>query len=479
MFSLKDKAISGIIWSGIERLSVQGIQFVIQIIMARILMPEDFGIVAMISIFIAISQIFVECGFSTALVQKKDRTETDFSTVFYFSIVAGILFYFILFFAAPLIANFYKTLELISLTKIVALNVVIGSFSIVPRAILTARVDFKTQAKVSFVSVFLSGITGIWMAYSGYGVWSLVFQSLFNNGITTLLLWVLSRWIPKLQFSILSFKSLFSFGSKLLFSWLLDTIFRNLYTLVIGRKFSKEDVGYFSRADLYAQLPSGNISSLINRVVFPIMCEIQNDDIKLVEVFEKILRLTMYIVFPLMMGIAALSGPFVRFFLTEKWEPMVLILQILCVPYMFYPVHGLNLVLLQAKGRSDLFLRLEIIKKAIGIIVLVLTIPMGILPMCIGTIISGFISLYINTFYTKRILHIGLSRQLRLIASTFFLSLVMGIIVFLLTRTGLADYLVLVIGILTGIIFYTCLSYLLKFREWNELYSIITNIIKG
>jgi O-antigen/teichoic acid export membrane protein len=470
---IKQKVAIGVIWSAIERFSVQGIQFVVQIIMARLLMPRDFGIVAMLAIFIAISQTFIDSGFSSALIQKKDRNETDFSTVFYFSIATGIMFYFILFFTAPLIATFYNTPELVFLTKIVALNLVVGAFSIVPRAKLTSQINFKTQAKASLVAVLISGIIGIWMAHVGYGVWALVFQSLLYNGINTLLLWILSRWFPKLQFSGLAFKTLFSFGSKLLFSGLLDTIYRNMYTLVIGKKFSKEDVGYFSRADMFAQFPSSNISLVINRATFPLMCEMQDDDTNLIIFFEKTLRLTMYIVFPLMMGIAALSGPFVRFFLTEKWEPVIILLQILCISYMLYPIHGINLALLQAKGRSDLFLRLEIMKKAVGIAVLAFTLPMGILPICIGTIFSGIISLYINAFFTKKFFHIGLIKQLRLIAPSFFLFLAMGVMIFFLTEIGLKDYLVLIIGVFAGIAFYFSISYLLKFNEWKELYSII------
>ncbi|GHV66185.1 lipopolysaccharide biosynthesis protein [Bacteroidia bacterium] len=478
MPSLKNKTVSGVAWSSLERFSVQGIQFVMQIIMARILLPDDYGVIAMLAIFLAVSQTFIDSGFSSALVQKSDRSEVDYATVFYFNIVIGVFFFLGLFFSAPLIAQFYKLAALIPVTQVIALNLVISAFAVVPRAKLTILLDFKTQVKSSLSAVVLSGIIGIWMAYSGYGVWTLVIQSLLNNSLNTLLLWILSKWMPLWTFSIASFKRLFSYGSKMLFSALLDTIFVNIYTIVIGKKFAATELGYYSRADQFAQYPSGNISSVIGRVAFPAMCEIQNDDARLIEVYRKFLKISVFIIFPLMTGLAALSEPFIRYVLTEKWLPLVIYLQLLCASYMWYSVHGLNLTILQAKGRSDLFLRLEIIKKIIALITLIITVPMGITVMCIGSIVSGFICLYINVYYTKQLLNMGFLKQMKDILPTFLLAASMGVLVFMLTKIGLSDFLTLVIGTLSGILYFIGIAALFKMQEWRELYSIMIQYVK-
>ena len=261
--SLKQKTLSGVLWSCVERFSVQGIQFVIMVIMARILLPSDYGMIGMLAIFIAIAQTLIDSGFSNALIQKKDRSEIDYSTVFYFNIAVGIVLYFILFFSSPLIARFYNTPELTGLTRVLALNLFINSLAVVQRAILSIKIDFKTQAKASFSAAIISGIVGIVMAYTGFGVWSLAVQTVLNAFVNTVLLWIFSKWIPLKVFSFESFKKLFTFGSKLLASGLLDTIYRNIYTIVIGKKFASTDLGYFTRADQFAQFPSSNLTGII------------------------------------------------------------------------------------------------------------------------------------------------------------------------------------------------------------------------
>ena len=271
--SLKQKTLSGVLWSCVERFSVQGIQFVIMVIMARILLPSDYGMIGMLAIFIAIAQTLIDSGFSNALIQKKDRSEIDYSTVFYFNIAVGIVLYFILFFSSPLIARFYNTPELTGLTRVLALNLFINSLAVVQRAILSIKIDFKTQAKASFSAAIISGIVGIVMAYTGFGVWSLAVQTVLNAFVNTVLLWIFSKWIPLKVFSFESFKKLFTFGSKLLASGLLDTIYRNIYTIVIGKKFASTDLGYFTRADQFAQFPSSNLTGIIQRVTFPVLSE--------------------------------------------------------------------------------------------------------------------------------------------------------------------------------------------------------------
>jgi O-antigen/teichoic acid export membrane protein len=472
MPSLKHKAISGVAWSSLERFSAQGIQFVILIVMARALLPEDYGVVAMLAIFLAVFQIVIDGGFFAALIQKSDRSDVDYSTAFYFNIGISVLLFLALFFSAPTIAKFYNTPVLASVTKIIALNLVINAFGIVPRAKLTVRIDFKTQTKASLTGVIISGTVGIWMAYSGYGVWALVYQSLLNNGINTLLLWILAKWCPMWAFSGISFKRLFSFGSKLLVSALLATGFRNLYTLVIGKKFTAQNLGYYSRADQFAQFPSINFMNIIERVAFPVMCEAQHNDEQLRNIFYKFLRISTFIIFPLMIGMAALSEPFIRLFLTEKWMGTVVLLQLLCFVYIWHPINALNLLLLQVKGRSDLLLRLVVINVVLGIIVLFVTLPFGLITICTGLIVHAVLCLYINAYYTKKYVGISLFQQLKDVLPSLLLSVSMGGLIFLLTQLNLSDAIILSLGVGIGCLYYFGVASIFRMKEWQELRAI-------
>jgi teichuronic acid exporter len=458
-----------LLWSTIERFSVQGIQFVLQIVMARILSPEDYGLVGMLAIFMAIGQSFIDSGFSNALIQKNDRTELDCSTVFYFNIAIGVICYFILFFTAPLIAVFYNAPVLTQLTKVMALNLLFNSLAVVQRAKLTIKVDFKTQAKASFTAVVVSGVVGVILAYKGAGVWSLAAQSVINTCLNVLLLWILTGWHPLLQYSWVSFKSLFSFGSKLLLSGLLDTVYKNLYTIVIGKKFKAADLGYYTRADQFCQFPSSNLTGILQRVTFPILSDLQDNDEQLKQLYRKYLRLSAYCIFPLMMGLAAVGKPFILLLLTDKWSGIVPFLQILCFSYMWYPVHAINLNLLQVKGRSDLFLRLEIIKKIIGVIILCITLPLGILQMCIGSVISSFTSLFINTYYTGKILHINFFTQMKDLFPSFCYSVSMFVLVFFTVNLIKQNILALTVGIVLGFTYYVLISILTKSVDFTTL----------
>lgn len=471
--SIKKQTARGVVWSAAERFSVQGTQFLIQIIMARLLTSSDYGLVGMLSIFMAISQSFIDSGFSTALVQKKNRTETDFSTVFYFNIVIGLVFYFILFFSSPLIARFYDVPILTPLTRVIALNLFIQSLTVVQRARLTIAVNFKIQAQVSIISVIISGCVGIWMAYNGYGVWAIAFQSIINSFISMILLWISTKWKPQKEFSWESFTQMFSFGSKLLISGLLDTIYNNLYTIIIGKKFSQESLGYFMRAEQFAQLPSSNIANIISRVMFPIISTIQDDNERLKHVYLKYIRLSVYIVFPLMIGVAALAKPIIYTLLTERWENSILLLQIICFAYMWYPVHAINLNLLQVKGRSDLFLRLEIIKKILGILILFITTPQGVVVMCYGIVFLWTTGLAINTYYTKRIIQIGFFTQMKEVLPILCYALSMGGIIWLSTLLSDIYILKLIIGITVGACYYLAISYIFGSKELKEIISLI------
>ena len=473
--SLQKKTLSGVIWSFTENFMLQIIQFAIGVLMARILTPGDYGMVGMLSIFMAISQTLVDSGFSNALTRKVDRTEVDCATVFYFNIVVGIVLYFVIFFSAPLIADFYKTPLLEDLTKVIALPLIFNSLCIVQQARLTIKMDFKTQAKISVTSSIVTGLSGLAMAYSGFGVWTLAYSSVIGAVVRCILLWWFTHWKPLWTYSWQSFREMFSYGSKLLTSALIDTTYSNIYPIIIGRLFSASELGYYTRANAYAALPSTTVSGLLKRVTFPLLCEIQNDDERLERIYRQLLRLSAFVVFPLMMGFAALAHPVIVAMITDKWEPCVPYLQILCFALMWYPIHALNLNLLQVKGRSDLFLKLEIIKKIVGVSVILITFPFGVLYMCVGSVFSSILCLVINTYYTGKLIQVGFLMQMRDLLPTILYSLSMGVLVYGVTLFFDSNLLKIAVGMLVGLLYYPSVAYLTKSSELSYLISMIKN----
>ncbi len=472
--SVRRKAIKGVMWSAIERFSVQGLQFVLSIIIARLIAPSEYGLIAMLGIFLVVAQLFVNSGFANALIQKKERSDTDFSTVFYFNAVIAVLVYILLYCSAPLIAEFYEEPLLRIVTRWVGLNIIFSASSIVQRTKFTIQLDFKTQARASLLSVILSGGIGIVLAYYGYGVWALVVQSLANNFINSFLLWILSDWKPQWIFSWQSFRGLFSFGSKLLLSGLLSVIYTNLYTLVIGKKYSATDAGFYNRAYSLAQFPSVNITEIITRAIFPIQCELQNDTQRLETSFIQYLRMACFIIFPLMTGLAVLAKPLVLVVLTEKWMHAAELLSILCIAYMWYPVMTLNNQILNVKGKSDYYLKAEVIKKIIAIGILIATIPCGTRVLCGGIIIYNLLDCVVAIYYSKKVIRTGYWQQLKNIIPLFLLSLLMGSIMFSVVMSTTLPMLQLVAGIVAGISSYVILSYLFHVKEFSFLSSIFT-----
>ena len=367
------------------------------------------------------------------MIRKENRRETDKSSVFYFNIVVGILLYLVLFAIAPWVADFYNSPELTALMRVICLSVVFNSFVVVQRALLTVNIDFKTQAKASLTAAVVSGVIGIGMAYSGFSYWSIVAQQLVNLGLNTLLLWIFTRWRPRWIYSWGSFRELFTFGSKLMVSGLLDVVYRNMYLLVIGKVFTASSLGYYTRANQFAEFPSSNLTGIMQRVTYPVLCQIQDDDERLAQIYRRFLRLSAFLIFPLLVGLSAVAEPFVLLLLKEQWLFAATLLQIICFAMMWYPIHAINLNLLQVKGRSDLFLRLEIIKKAIAVLILCVTIPMGLIAMCVGQILSSLIALIINTNYTGKLIQVGFLRQMRDLLPTLLLSLSMWGVVYGIT----------------------------------------------
>ena len=471
--NLKSKTVSGVLWSAVERFSLQGVQFVINILMARLLLPSDYGMIGMLAVFLQISQTFVDSGFSDALVQKKDRTETDLSTVFYFNIVISVLLYVLLFISAPYIAQFYRMPELTLVTRIIMLNLIFSSFTAVPKTILTIRIDFRTQSKISLISAIISGVVGIIMAYKGTGVWALVAQTFLNAILITFIFFCCVNWRPLRIFSKASFQGLFSFGSKLLFSRLIHALYYNLYAIVIGRQYSSIELGYYTRAEQFAIFPSGNINAIISRVTFPILSSIQDDDKRLALAYRKYIRLASFLIFPLMIGLAAIAEPLVSFLLTAKWSGIIILLQILCLDWMLDHLSQINLNLLLIKGRSDLSLRLEIIKKIIATFILIISIPYGIEIMCWGRVLYSVLATYMNSYYTNRLIGLSFKTQMRDVFPSLLLAVGMGITVHCSISIFSSDLLKIIGGSIIGIIFYVVVSIFLKIEEFKEFVLII------
>lgn len=476
--SLKNKTKKGLAWSMIERFATQGVQFLFGIILARLLSPDDYGVIAMPLVFLAIAQCIIDSGFSTALIRKPELTEDDLSTAFYFNIGIGILCYAVLFFSSPLIADFYHTPILSSLLKVTALAVLFNPLCAVQQAILTRKIDFKTQAIVSLSGAVVSGIVGLYMAYNGFGVWSLVFQQVGGYVMRTILLWVLGKWKPKRKWSWESFHYLWGFGSKMLGSGLLDTIYNNIYPIVIGKYFSAQDLGNYTRAQQFSSLPSSNVTGVLQRVTFPVLSSIQNEDERLAKNYRKILKLSAFLVFPMMLMLSAIANPLVRILLTDKWSGCVILLQIVCFQMMWYPIHAINLNLLTVKGRSDLFFRLEIFKKIMGVCIMFITIPHGIIWMVSGGIVSSMLSLIINTYYTGKLINVGYFKQMGDLLPIFGVSFIMWLIVHAILYLSSNLYCQLVLGISLGTIVYLIGAKIFLKSEFNDALSMVPDKIK-
>jgi teichuronic acid exporter len=473
MDNLRGRTFSGLKWSAFDRFASQGISFIISIIIARILSPSDYGVVGMIAIFLAISQAFVNGGLGSALIRKQNRTEIDFSTAFYYNIAVSWLFYILLYFSAPWIARFYDTPILAPVTRVVSLNIVIGAIGTMQRIKLTIAIDFKTQAKISIITLLFTGALGIFLAYKGFGVWALIFQQLTSTIINTGLLWYFVSWKPKWVFSLSSFRELFGYGSKLLLTGILDAAYTNIYQMVIGKKYKATDLGYYTRAYGTAQIFSSSITDVIQRVTFPVLSELQEDLPRLTNNYRRLLKMSAFIVFPLMILMTALSEPLIKILLTDKWLPVVPLMQVLCISYMFHPIHKINLNLLMVKGRSDLFLRLDIIQKIMITIVLFVSASFGIFAICLGTLFVSIISLILNTHYTGKMIKLGFWKQMKDIAPAMIISLLAGLIAVTPSFFVENSYLQLIIGGTAGLSFYLGIAFVMKLDEIKEILSFI------
>lgn len=471
--TLKEKTVNGVLWNAVNRFSTQGIQFVFNILIARILLPEDYGVVALLSIFLAVSQAFIDSGFANALVRKKDRTEADYNTVFYFNIVISVFFCLLLWLTAPAIAAFYKTPILTKITRVVCFNLVINAFGAIQHVRLTIDINFKTKAVISIISITAVGTVGLWMARHGYGVWALVVQSLVSSSLNTLLAWVFVRWRPRFIFSWKSLKEMFAFGSKLLASGLIDTVWGNMYNIVIGKIINPAALGVYNRAESFATFPSANIYGLVQSVSYPVLCSIQDDRERLREAFRKYIRLFAYIVFPMMVGLAAVADPFIRLLLTDKWADSIPYLQILCFSLMWYPINGMNMTFPNVLGRSDTYLKMVVITKILDVVVLLITVPLGLVAMCVGRIFTSVIGFVICSQNQRILLNYGTLQQFKDFSKSLLHSIIMGALVIFTMSIISSTILKLFLGIFIGILYYYIISIVFKKEEYVFLMDIL------
>ncbi len=468
MGEIKKQTLSGVKWTAIENFSLKFIQFFVGIILARMLTPADYGLIGMIGIFTAVASTFVDSGMGNALVRKQNATEEDYNTVFIFNIVVSCFAYIFLFFAAPYIAEFFNAPMLCDITRIISLNLIIGSFVGVQSARFNKNLEFKTLAGISVATSILSGSVGIIMAYMGYGIWALVYQSMCGNVISVIFKWYFSKWKPRLQFSRNSFNELFGYGSKLLASSLLHTIYINLTTLFIGKFYPPKALGFYSRGESWPTLLEGTIIGVLGRVTFPILAKIQDDKERLLTVYRKYIQTTSLPIFFGLVLLCALSRPLICLVLTEKWLPAVPYMQIFCFVYLLDNVCVLNLNLLQVLGRSDLFLRLEIIKKSISVGMLLCAVPFGVMAICIMKLIYAQIAVFINTYYTGKLFKLGYWQQMKDFGPYIIYSAIASIPAFLLTFTNLADILIVLIGSISALGIYVFILIAVKDKIFKE-----------
>ncbi|MBN2520771.1 MAG: MOP flippase family protein [Bacteroidales bacterium] len=477
---LKQKTVSGLAWSFVDNIATHGITFIVGIILARLLTPEEFGLIGMITIFIAISTSFINSGFSAALIRKIDCTDRDYSTVFYFNLATGILFYLILFFSSSAISRFFNEPQLFGIIRLLAVVLIIDSLTIIQRTILTKRIDFKLQTKISVIAAITSGTIAIIMAIRGFGVWSLVIRQISRQAINSFLLWLWNRWKPLLVFSVSSFKELFSFGSKLLASGLIDTVYRNIYYLVIGKFFSAQELGFYTRADTFKNLPSQNLNTVISQVSYPVLSSIQDDIPRLKTNYQRLIRTTMLITFVLMLGMAAVAKPMIIALIGEKWLPSVVYLQMLCFVGMFYPLHALNLNMLQVQGRSDLFLKLEIIKKILVIPAIIIGIIWGVKIMIAGMMVNTIIAYYLNSYWSGRSIGYSLKQQVKDILPSFILAASVSVAIFILGyMLPVNPWVKLIIQVLAGALFTIVICEVIKFRDYFYIKGIILEKVES
>lgn len=461
--------LSNFIWRFLERSGAQIVQLVVSIVLARLLAPTDYGTIALMNVFISVLGIFVHCGLTSALIQKKDADDTDFSTVFYAQMLFCIVIYIILFISAPYIAQFYNDPQMTWMIRVLGLTLIIAGVKSIQTAYVSRNMQFKRFFFATLGGTIGAAFVGIGLAVAGFGAWALIGQSLFNNTVDTIILWVTVKWKPKRVFSFQRLKGLFSYSWKLLFSSLLDTVYNNLRSLIIGKVYSSKDLAFYNRGQSWPNLIIENVNSSIDSVLFPSMSAAQNDRERVKMMTRRAIKTSTYIIAPLMMGLAFCGTPLVRLVLTEKWLFCVPFQVIFCITYMFYPIHTANLNAIKAMGRSDLFLKLEIIKKIVGLTALAITVPISVMAMGYSLLVTSVLSQIINSWPNKRLLNYGYLEQLKDILPGIALAVGMGICVYPIQYLELPDVVTLLLQVVAGMIIYIGGSALFKLESFVYL----------
>ena len=476
--SLKDKTVKGLGWSALDNAARYGMQFAVGIVLARLLSPDDYGLLGLVGIVTVICTALVNGGFTTALIRKKDATDDAYNTVFICNLAMSVLLYGVTFLCAPLIAGFFEREELIPLVRVSSLGLIIGALGMVQQTRLTKRIDFKTQTKITIAATAVSGIVGIGMALTGFGVWALVAQQLMSQIISTVLLYIYNRWVPRLCFCKESFHDLFGFGWKMMVSVLLDAVWKELTQVVVGKFYSPATLGQYTRAKHYAKLFSSNLTTVVERVTYPVLSSIQDDKQRMVSAYRRIIRTSMFITAVALFSLGAVSEPLIYCMIGPKWHEAATYLPFLCITFSLYPLHAINLNMLKVQGRSDLFLGLEVIKKIISLAPLFVGAFVGIMPMLWVNIFVGIIAYFLNSYYSGRLLGYSSWMQLRDIAPSYALAIAIGLSVWFLKYLPMSYWIIFPLQIAVGIVVFFTLCKLFKMNEYEEITDILKKALK-
>lgn len=466
---IKSQAKKAVIWSFISNIANHAVQFIIGIVLARLLSPSDYGITALPAVFLALAQCFIDSGFSSALIRKPDLTEEDLSTAFYFNIVVGVFFYTVFFFASPLIADFYNVPILSTILKVTALSTLFGPLTSVHYVMFSRNLDFKTTAKISLTCKITTGIVGIALAFMGFGVWALVFQGVASHIVTLTMVWSYSSWRPRARWSKDSFNYLFGFGSKLLASEIIDTLYRNINPLIIGKFYSTADLGVYNRGRAYAVLPHDQINGVLSRASFPILSKLQGDDQKLNDYYRKMIRLVIFVLSPAELLLAALARPLVLIMITDRWESCIILLQLMCFAVMLWPIQSLNMALFKVRNRADLALKANVVVKILGLLVKVISLPLGLVAICIGNIVHAILAISWMAYYAGKFSEFTAKRQFQEMLRPLALSISMFVLVMGVNHFIDSLYLQILVGGVVGVAYYLGIATLFHMSELQEV----------
>ena len=470
------KILSNLIWRFLERCGAQGVTLIVSLILARLLDPEVYGTVALVTVFITIVQVFVDSGLGTALIQKKNADDLDFSSVFFFNLALCIAMYFALFFAAPFISVFYKMPDLTAIIRVLGLVIVFSGVKNVQQAYVSRNLLFKKFFFSTLTGTIAAAVIGIYMAYSGYGVWAIVFQMLVNTAVDTIILWIIVKWRPKMMFSLQRLKGLYSYGWKLLVSALIDTGFNKLQQMIIGKVYTKSSLAFYNQGEQYPLAIVSNINASIDSVLLPVMSKAQDDPNAVKNMTRRAIKTSTYIIMPCMVGLGVCAEPLISLLLTDKWLPCVFFLRVFCFSYAFWPIHTANLNAINALGRSDLFLKLEIIKKIVVLLATLSTMFISVKAMACSVLVTAILGQMINSWPNKKLMDYSYFEQVKDMLPQICLSLIMGILVYCVQFIGLDDIFTLLIQIPTGILIYWLLSKLLHIDSYEFLIDTVRGL---